>query len=143
MYIEGLRFLVCFQVAYAVRMALWQYQFGSNLTLPCDSVVKSSCDTKEAKAIENVVIGTYGQCLTLSQNFKGMNPECKALVRVATKEGFYVGDNPEADLAAEIAKLKEVHCSFLLNVRSFCISPEDSLCSTSCLSRRAFGVHRT
>ncbi|BFI14492.1 golgi apparatus protein 1 [Marchantia polymorpha subsp. ruderalis] len=99
------------EVAYAVRMALWQYQFGSNLTLPCDSVVKSSCDTKEAKAIENVVIGTYGQCLTLSQNFKGMNPECKALVRVATKEGFYVGDNPEADLAAEIAKLKELRGS--------------------------------
>ncbi|KAL2619820.1 hypothetical protein R1flu_000025 [Riccia fluitans] len=93
------------EVAYAARMALWQYQFGSNLTDVCDEVVKKFCD-KDVKPIANVVIGAYGQCLT-SPNLRNLNPGCKALVQAATKEGSYVGERPEADLAAAIAKLKE------------------------------------
>ncbi|KAL3684822.1 hypothetical protein R1sor_002844 [Riccia sorocarpa] len=93
------------EVAYAARMALWQYRLGSNLTADCDDDVQKSCD-KDVKPIENVVIGSYGQCLT-SQNLKKLNSGCRALVQAATKEGSYVGGRPEVDLAAAIAKLKE------------------------------------
>ncbi|CAM6095965.1 unnamed protein product [Calypogeia fissa] len=98
------------EVEYAVRMALFQYKFDSNLTFPCDEVVKKSCDPNEAKPIEGVVIGTYGQCL-ITQGRRTLNPDCRLLVRVATKNGafaFLNGNTTNAELAAALLKYKEL-----------------------------------
>lgn len=97
------------KVAYAVRMALWQYGMGASLTAPCDAEVARLCQPEDAKEINKVVIGTYGQCLVSQPRKAITSPACRALVNLASKEGAYVGYNySAAELTATFKKLEEV-----------------------------------
>ena len=110
------------KVAYAVRMALWQYGMGASLTAPCDAEVGRLCHPEEAKEINKVVIGVYGQCLVSQQSKAITNPECRALVKLASKEGAYVGYNySAAELTATLKKLEEVSLVSLV-FQSTCFS---------------------
>jgi hypothetical protein len=89
-------------------MALFQYKFDSNLTFPCDVEVKKLCNLEEAKPIGDVYIGTFGQCL-ISQRRRTLNPGCKSLVRVGTRDGLFLnGNKTGADIDAAFQKYKEL-----------------------------------
>lgn len=73
------------EVAYAVRMALFQYKEGMDLTAPCDADVNRYCKGEEAKGLGGFVIGVYGQCLTdVYTKKRSMNGECAELVKLAS-----------------------------------------------------------
>lgn len=92
-------------------MALFQYKFDSNLTFPCDYDVRKSCNSSSVKPIDDVVIVSFGQCL-ITQRRRALAPDCRALVRVATKDGFFLNANStDADVAATLAKFNEVSFS--------------------------------
>eukprot|EP00270_Netrium_digitus_P010393 TRINITY_DN3221_c1_g1_i5.p1 TRINITY_DN3221_c1_g1~~TRINITY_DN3221_c1_g1_i5.p1 ORF type:complete len:932 (-),score=260.15 TRINITY_DN3221_c1_g1_i5:314-3109(-) len=99
------------EVSYAVRMALWQYKKGAELTQPCDGDVEKKCHEDEAKNISGVVIGHYGQCL-VQQKQSTLDPGCKVLVKVANKDGGYVGGKiDEAKLAETLSKIAELQAN--------------------------------
>eukprot|EP00897_Mesotaenium_endlicherianum_P000593 jgi/Mesen1/10534/ME000083S10041 len=100
------------EVSYAVRMALWQYKEGAELTQSCDKNVKELCTTEDAKPINGAVIGSYGQCL-IGQKWSKLDPGCKVLVKVSAKEGAYVGGQlDDTKLAETLAKIAEVEPCF-------------------------------
>eukprot|EP00271_Cylindrocystis_brebissonii_P000507 TRINITY_DN1061_c0_g3_i1.p1 TRINITY_DN1061_c0_g3~~TRINITY_DN1061_c0_g3_i1.p1 ORF type:complete len:958 (-),score=202.65 TRINITY_DN1061_c0_g3_i1:1362-4235(-) len=83
------------EVSYAVRMALWQYTKGAELTAPCDPVLEdpaiaASCALEDAKPINGAVIAVYGQCL-LSQKLPELPKDCKKLVKVVLRNSAHVG----------------------------------------------------
>eukprot|EP00271_Cylindrocystis_brebissonii_P009749 TRINITY_DN2493_c0_g1_i1.p1 TRINITY_DN2493_c0_g1~~TRINITY_DN2493_c0_g1_i1.p1 ORF type:complete len:1041 (-),score=222.27 TRINITY_DN2493_c0_g1_i1:278-3400(-) len=99
------------EVSYAVRMALWQYAKGADLTQACDPVLESpavqlSCPTvADAQPINGAVIAVYGQCL-LQQKLKDLPKECKKLVKVVLKNSAHVGGKiDEGKLQETIDKL--------------------------------------
>ncbi|GJP37078.1 hypothetical protein CLOM_g21523 [Closterium sp. NIES-68] len=101
------------EVSYAVRMALFQYHKGAELTQPCDQAVEELCNTGTAastpvKEINGAVIGVYGQCL-VSQKRNRLPEDCRTLVKLVAKEGAYVGGTIDQNKLEEtLAKLKEL-----------------------------------
>lgn len=94
-----------------MRMALWQYKKNASLTEACDSAVDAVCSNKKAKEINGVVIGTYGQCLvSAAQNKKvQLEPDCGALVGLASQEGAHAGGTVDNDKLDEtLKKIAEV-----------------------------------
>eukprot|EP00850_Spirogloea_muscicola_P000097 SM000001S04499 [mRNA] locus=s1:550290:556763:- [translate_table: standard] len=95
------------EVSYAVRMALFQYLAGADLTKQCDGDVDKYCPSHPAST-GNVVVGYYGQCLS-TLNATVLNPECYKLVRLANRKGLFVGGKQDsAELQKEIDKLKNL-----------------------------------
>ncbi|GJP36222.1 hypothetical protein CLOM_g20753, partial [Closterium sp. NIES-68] len=99
------------EVAYVVRMALFQYHHGAELTAPCDAAVDEVCTSTgsaKPKEINGAVIGVYGQCL-LSAKPDKLSEDCRGLVKVAAKEGAHLaGGLDQAKLDEALAKLKEL-----------------------------------
>lgn len=83
------------EVAYAVRMALFQYKDNSDLTATCDADVGRYCKGEEAKGLGGFVIGVYGQCLTdVYTKKRSMNAGCAELVRLASTTPEFLNAAP-------------------------------------------------
>eukprot|EP00271_Cylindrocystis_brebissonii_P014317 TRINITY_DN3562_c0_g8_i1.p1 TRINITY_DN3562_c0_g8~~TRINITY_DN3562_c0_g8_i1.p1 ORF type:complete len:1638 (-),score=492.31 TRINITY_DN3562_c0_g8_i1:1373-6286(-) len=101
------------EVAYAVRMSLFQYSLGSELTKACDPIVQSQCQPSSGEAVPvgGAVIGVFGQCL-MTQSWKDMDLECKRLIKVASKEGAHAnGQVDNLKLQETLDKLAQLHAS--------------------------------
>eukprot|EP00475_Leptophrys_vorax_P034698 TRINITY_DN5634_c2_g2_i3.p1 TRINITY_DN5634_c2_g2~~TRINITY_DN5634_c2_g2_i3.p1 ORF type:complete len:518 (-),score=31.75 TRINITY_DN5634_c2_g2_i3:238-1623(-) len=88
------------EVSYLVRMSLWVYHPGNDLSRPCDADVASRCgNATSGTAVEpgvvvdgsHLVLGAVGQCLTDLPLAKILSDECKQLVGVVGLAGGHVG----------------------------------------------------
>ncbi|GJP29711.1 hypothetical protein CLOM_g19337 [Closterium sp. NIES-68] len=89
------------EVSYAVRMALWMYHRGSDLTKGCDAVIDSRCANYTSSSssggggrrasVSGAVVGQYAQCL-MDQPKEALGNECLPLVALVGREGgMWVG----------------------------------------------------
>ncbi|CAI7795594.1 unnamed protein product [Closterium sp. NIES-54] len=97
------------EVAYAVRMALWMYHRGSDLTKGCDALVDSRCanytsssgsSSNRRASVSGAVVGQYAQCL-MDQPKVALGNECSPLVALVGKEGGHVGGEISSELLQE------------------------------------------
>ncbi|CAI5958736.1 unnamed protein product, partial [Closterium sp. NIES-64] len=96
------------EVAYAVRMALWMYHRGSDLTKGCDAIIDSRCanytttsgSSNRRASVSGAVVGQYAQCL-MDQPKEALGNECLPLVALVGKEGGHVGGEISSELLQE------------------------------------------